>query len=452
MRIVGFEHLHCHSHYSLLDGFQTVEEAGDHWHQYGEFLCISDHGTLGAVPSQIKVCDSINEKYGKGKLSPIFACELYVNRMHSEPTPDEESRKKFMDHLGPEELEEFKIKGNHLLAIATSKQGYSNLVQLSSYGFLKGFYAKPRVNYEMLLKHKEGLVFTSCCYASEIGRAFDKKGEEVAEEVLVRYMNMFKGQFYLEIMMLDFKKQKPYDVFILKMKDKYGLPIILTNDCHYCKQEDSHYQRLMLMIQTKRTLPEIQKMIEENENQDFFELQDSNLWMKTEEELNEMWEKKYSDVIPLEIFEEAKATTVAICQKAKGVELDRSIKFPLMDEEKKALAQAVADGLKFRNLKPQGEYGKRIAEEYDIITRKGFASYFLVQKMMTDEARRVCPELLGWGDGREAVGPGRGSGGGSLILYLLGVTDVDPIRHGLLFSRFLSEARGGKQIKLKFSN
>ena len=381
----------------------------------------------------------------------VHNCELYVNRMHSEPTPDEESRKKFMDHLGPEELEEFKIKGNHLLAIATSEQGYSNLVQLSSYGFLKGFYSKPRVNYEMLQKHKEGLIFTSCCYASEIGRTFDKKGDEAAEEVLVRYMNMFKDQFYLEIMMLDLKKQKPYDVFILKMKDKYKLPIILTNDCHYCKQEDSHYQRLMLMIQTKRTLPEIQKMIEENENQDFFELQDSNLWMKTEEELNEMWEKKYSDVIPLEIFEEAKATTVAICQKAKGVELDRNIKFPLQEDEKKALAQHIADGLRFRNLQPKGEYGRRIAEEYDIITRKGFASYFIVQKLMTDEARRICPELLGWGDGREAVGPGRGSGGGSLILYLLGVTDVDPIRHGLLFSRFLSEARGGKQIKLKFS-
>jgi DNA polymerase-3 subunit alpha len=185
--------------------------------------------------------------------------------------------------------------------------------------------------------------------------------------------------------------------------------------------------------------------------QDLFELQDTNLWMKTEEELNDFWQEKYTDIIPLEIFEEAKATTVKICEMAKGVELDRSIKFPIQENEKKALAQSIADGFKFRNLSPKGEYGRRVSEEFDIITRKGFASYFLVQKKMTDEARRICPELLGWGDGREAVGPGRGSGGGSLILYLLGVTDVDPIRHDLLFSRFLSEARGGKQIKLKFS-
>jgi DNA polymerase-3 subunit alpha len=451
MKITGFEHLHLHTDYSLLDGFGQCEEYSEHWHHHGKYLCVSDHGMMGAVPRQIKACDDINDKHGKGKLSPIFGIELYVNRMHSEATPTEEARDNFIAQLGPEELSEFKIKGNHLLAIATTQQGYSNLVQLSSWGFLNGFYSKPRVNYEVLQKHKEGVVFTSCCYASEIGRTFDKKGPEAAEEVLVRYMNMFQGQFYLEIMMLDFKKQKPYDQFIISMKDKYGLPIILTQDCHYCKKEDSHYQRLMLMIQTKRTLPEINKMIAENDMQDLFELQDTNLWMKTEEELNQFWQEKYSDIIPLEIFEEAKATTVKICEMAKGVELDRSIKFPIQENEKKALAQAIADGFKFRNLNPKGEYGRRVSEEFDIITRKGFSSYFLVQKKMTDEARRICPELLGWGDGREAVGPGRGSGAGSLILYLLGVTDVDPVKHDLLFSRFLSEARGGKQIKLKFS-
>ena len=437
--------------YSLLDGFGTCEEYAEHWHHHGQFLCISDHGMMGAIPRQIKACESICDQYGKDKLTPIYACELYVNRLHSEPTPNEDARTKFMQQLSPEELDEFKIKGNHLLAIATTEVGYQNLVRLSSWGFLNGFYSRPRVNYELLQKHKEGLIFTSCCYASEIGRTFDKRGEEAAEEVLVRYMNMFQGQFYLEIMLLDFKKQKPYDIFILKMKDKYNLPIIVTNDCHYCKKEDSHYQRLMLMIQTKRTLPEIQKMIQENENQDFFELQDANLWMKTEEEMNQMWAEKYSDAIPLEIFEEAKLTTVKICNMAKGVKIDRNIKFPIQEDEKKALAQAIADGFRFRNLSPKGEYGRRVSEEFDIITRKGFASYFLVQKMMTDEARKICPQLLGWGDGREAVGPGRGSGSGSLILYLLGVTDVDPVRHGLLFSRFLSEARGGKQIKLKLS-
>jgi DNA polymerase-3 subunit alpha len=452
MRCVGFEHLHNHSHFSLLDGFQTPDEAAEHWHHHGQYLCFTDHGMMGAVPSQIKACDAINDKHGKGKLNAVIGCELYVNKAHFEATPTEESRKSFIERLDPQQLNDFKVRGSHLLAIAVTDEGYKNLVRLCSWGHLNGFYGKPRVNHEILKTHKAGLVFTSCCYASEIGRAFDTKGEESAEEVLKVYMEMFKGQFYLEIMMLDFVKQKPYDIFIIKMKEKYGLPIILTQDCHYCKKEDSHYQRLMLMVQTKRTLPEIEKAMQENEFQDFFELQDQNLWMKSEEELNSFWLEKYSDVIPLDIFEEAKMTTVKIC-KSSNVSIDRSIKFPEFPDAGERLKNLIIESCKKRNIN-FGSMGKqylnRVREELDLITRKGFASYIIVQKMMADEARRVCPELLGWGTGREAIGPGRGSCGGSLILYLLGVTDVDPVKHGLLFSRFLSEARGGKQLKLRF--
>jgi len=265
---------------------------------------------------------------------------------------------------------------------------------------------------------------------------------------------MFKDQFYLEIMLLDFKKQKPYDIFILKMKEKYKLPLIVTNDCHYCLPEDSHYQRLMLMIQTGRTLPDINKMIDSKDESvnDLFELQDSNLWMKTEEELNDMWLRKYSDAIPLEIFEEAKLTTVKICNMAKGVDLDRRLKFPKLPDEEETLKEEITKGVKFRNIPKTKEYLLRIQEEYDLICRKGFASYFLIVQKMTNEARRVAPKILGFGTGREAVGPGRGSAVGSLVLYLMGVTDVDPIKEGLLFSRFLSDARGGKQYRLRFSD
>jgi len=455
VKIVGFEHLHLHTTQgSLLDGFGTPQEYANRWQHHGNFLCISDHGTLNAVPLQIKACDEINEKKKSKSLHPIYACELYVNRMHFEGTANEEQRDSFMKRLSPDELKEFKVKGNHLLAIAINQEGYKNLVRMSSWGFMNGFYSKPRVNYEILLKHKEGIVFTSCCYASEIGRAYENKGEEAAEEVLVRYMNMFKDQFYLEIMLLDFKKQKPYDIFILKMKEKYKLPLIVTNDCHYCLPEDSHYQRLMLMIQTGRTLPDINKMIDSKDESvnDLFELQDSNLWMKTEEELNDMWLRKYSDAIPLEIFEEAKLTTVKICNMAKGVDLDRRLKFPKLPDEEETLKEEITKGVKFRNIPKTKEYLLRIQEEYDLICRKGFASYFLIVQKMTNEARRVAPKILGFGTGREAVGPGRGSAVGSLVLYLMGVTDVDPIKEGLLFSRFLSDARGGKQYRLRFSD
>lgn len=452
MRCVGYEHLHLHTDFSLLDGFGMVEEYASRWKDYGNYLCISDHGMLGAVPRQIKACEMINAKYGKGRLSPIFACELYVNRMHREATTNEEERKAYIARLSPEEKKEFQVKGAHLLAIAYNTTGYHNLVRLTSWAFLNGFYSKPRVNYEQLLAHKDGLIFTSCCYNSEVGRAFDRGGKEAACEIIERYMGMFGENFYLEIMLLDFKKQKPYDAFIIWAADYYKLPIILTNDCHYCLQEDSEYQRLMLMIQTGKTVPQIQRAMAEDSMQDFFELQDQNLWMKSEEELNDMWLAKYSDVIPLEIFEQAKLNTVEICRKAKGVELDRRNKLPVLPDADERIKDLVKRGVVFRNIPRNPQYLGRIKEEVELISRKGFSSYFIIQKMMTDEARRVAPQLIPWASGHEVVGPGRGSAVGSLVCYLLGITDVDPIEEGLLFSRFLSEARGGKQMAMRFKN
>lgn len=450
--VCGFEHLHLHSDFSTLDGFGTCEEYAARAPLINQkFLTISDHGMLGAVPRQIKACDKINEKKGKDTLSPIFACELYVNPIQPE-SEGLETMQKFMEGLDESQKKVCRASA-HLLAIAHTEEGYKNLVRLSSWGWTKGFYRKPRVNYDQLLKHKEGLFFTSCCYNSEVGRAFDEFGEDAANAVIERYIEMFgKENYFLEIMLLDFVKQKPYNKFIIKAYEKYGLKLILTNDCHYCQAEDSHFQRLMLMVQTGRTLAEIQSAIAQDQMQDFFELQDANLWMKSEDELNEKWLKDYQDVIPYELFCEAKRNTVEICNKAKGVKLDRSLKLPVIPDADEILKEEVLKGFKKRGLPQTKEYQSRLIEEYSLITRKGFASYFLLQKKMTDEARRVCAELLGFGDGTQAVGPGRGSAVGALVCYCLYITNVDPIYEGLLFSRFMSEARGGRSIVLEFNN
>lgn len=401
---------------------------------------------LGAVPRQIRACEKICDKYGKDKLSSIFAAELYVNPLQIESESEDIS--KYTSELSPEDMNIFKASP-HLLAIAYNEIGYRNLVNLTSWGFIKGFYRKPRVNYEQLLKHKEGLYFTSCCYNSEVGRAFDRGGEEEAYKAIEKYIEMFgKENYFLEIMLLDFKKQKPYNEFIVKAREKYNLGIIVTQDCHYCLQEDSHYQRLMLMVQTNRTIQEIQNALKEDAMRDFFELQDANLWMKSEEELNEKWLSDYSDVVPYEIFCEAKKTTVEICRKAKGVKLDRSLKLPSFPDADERLKLLVLKGYRYRQLPDTKVYKNRIIEELGLISRKGFSTYFLIQKMMTDEARKWCKEFIG-GDGTQAVGPGRGSAVGSLVCYCLGITDVDPVKEDLLFSRFMSEARGGRSIKLE---
>lgn len=443
LKIVGFEHLHLHSDFSVLDGYSTAFEYAKRAKEINQnFLCITDHGSLGGIPRQIQAC----EKYG---IHPIFGCELYINPL--QPTLNiGQKASEVTGDMSPEERKKFK-KSYHLLAIAYNQEGYKNLVNLSSAGWTKGFYYKPRINYELLQKHKEGLIFTSCCYNSEIGQAFDRGGEEEGFKMIEKYINFFgKDKFYLEIMLLDFSKQKPYNQFIIKAHEKYGLPLNLANDTHYCQKDDSKMQRLMLMIQTKKTLKEIEEKKAEDETADLFELQDQNLWMKSEEELNQKWLSDYKDDIPYELFEQAKINTTKIAQLSKGVELDRSIKLPYIPEAEEKLLEEIQIGFNYRRLPKNQKYIDRIKEEYKLICQKGFASYFLIQKMMTDEARRICPKLLGYGDGSEAVGCGRGSAVGSLVCYCLRITDVNPIEHDLLFSRFLSPSRGGKQMKLRY--
>jgi DNA polymerase-3 subunit alpha len=445
--IVGFEHLHRHTDFSLLDGFAMVEEYAEYSKSVNQkFLCVSDHGAMGCGPRQIAACD----KHG---LHPIFACELYINPYQ----PKVEEGKKTSDYMEDMNEEEKKRmrKSNHLLAIAYTNEGYTNLCKMSSWAWKHGFYYFPRINHEILQQHKKGIIFTTCCYSSEIGYAFDKGGAEAADAVIENYIRMIgKENLLLEVMMLDFEKQAPYNLYIQTAAVKYGLDWILTQDCHYCKPGDSKFQRYQIMIQRKRTIAQIQADIDkakaEGNSADIFELQDGNLWMKSEEELNLFWETKYKDNLDKDFFQIGKANTVKVCERAKGVKLDRSIKLPLLERDEENLKEAIARGFKFRQIPLNKVYIERVEEEFALIKRKGFCSYCMIEYMTAQECRRWYKEKFG-GDGSEAMGPGRGSAVGCLIFYLLGVTDVDPVKHDLLFSRFLSPARGGKQMKLRFS-
>lgn len=449
--ITGIEHLHRHSCFSLLDGYAHPEEYAEYSSKVNQkFLCITDHGMMACIPRQIKACEDHN-------IFPIFGCELYLNPM--QPDTSKEDYETFMKALSEDE-KKYLRKSFHILAVAHNEIGYSNLVRLSSWGWTHGLGGRPRrprVTHEQLIKYKEGITFTSGCYNSEIGQAFEgfcgPGGDEAGFAVIEKYMAMFGRNFYLELMLLDFSKQKPYDAFLIRAHERYGVPLVLTNDCHYCYKDDARMQRIMLQIQTKKTNAEIEDAIRRNPDIDFFELQDTNLWMKSEEEVNSMWMQNYSDVIPVDLFNQSKANTVRICEKAKGVQLDRNIKLPQIPDADQKFKECIFRGIEDRGIsKSNKQYMSRLQEEYNLICKLGFSSYFLIQKQMVDEARRVAPEILGYGDGSEAVGPGRGSAVGALSCYCLGITDVDPIKHDLLFSRFLSESRGNKKMKLRFTN
>lgn len=450
--VMGFEHLHRHSHFSLLDGFATCDEYAARMREINQkYLCITDHGVMGAIPEQIMACEQIDGKSVSEdkKLFPIFGCELYVNNMQPKVANRNESAE-FRKQLDEGQQKKFD-KSNHLLAIAYNLKGYSNLVKLTSWGWIHGYYRRPRVNHEILNQYKEGIIFTSTCANSEIATAFFSGGDGPGFEMVEKYMAMFGENFYLELMMLDFKDQKPYDAFLIRAHLKYHIPIFLSQDCHYCKKEQSHNQRLMLLQKGKRTLADIQGLIdsgdEEGEDRPF-ELQDENLWLKSEPELDEFWEAKFSDVIDFELYKQAKANTVKIAEFAKGVQLDREIKLPRIPDAEDKLWDEILRGFKKRSCPKTPRYIKQVREEYELITEKGFASYFLIQKMMVDEARDYCQRQLGF-DPVYGVGPGRGSVCGSLVAYCLRLHDLDPIRHNLRFSRFLSPARGGKQTKFR---
>jgi DNA polymerase-3 subunit alpha len=404
-----------------------------------KYLTVTDHGMMGVIPRQIRACDIVG-------IQPIFGIEAYVNNMHM---PKSELAKA---HLTEEEKVEYG-KNYHLLALACTDKGYSNLVQLSSQSWLQ-FYKKPRITYEQIHKHKEGIIFTSSCYIGEIGQAFDRYGPDKAQDVLDRYIEWFSPNFYLEIMLLDFKKQRTYNEWLIKQHLRTGIAVTISQDCHYSRKEDSQQQRRMLMIRGKKTEKDFENI---EDGQDYFELQDTNLWLKSEEELDEKYLKResdgfcYADIIPPEIYTQAKRNTVEIARKASGVEIDRSIKLPQIPDADAKLKEAVMAGYKWRGIGAKNKYINRLSEEVGLICRKGFAAYFLIQQEIVKEARRVCPQLLGWGNGDEAIGPGRGSAAGSLVCYCLGITDVDPLKHDLLFSRFLSEARGGREMKTKLS-
>jgi DNA polymerase-3 subunit alpha len=448
--ITGVEHLHRHSHFSLLDGFATCDEYAERMRQINQkYLCVTDHGVMGTIPEQIMACDMIDGKpVGADKrLFPIFGCELYVNAMQPKVANRDESAA-FRKNLSEDEQKKFD-KSSHLLAIAYNLTGYSNLVRLTSWAWIHGYYRRPRVNHEVLNQYKEGIIFTSTCGNSEIANAYMGNGsfnEDAGFAMIEKYMAMFGDKFYLELMMLDWKMQKPYDAFLLKAHAKYHIPLILTQDCHYCKKEHSHNQRLMLMQKNKRTLADIQALIESGDAEDLFELQDTNLWLKSEEEFNEKWESDYHDIIDYDLYMQAKGNTVKLAEFAKGVQLDREIKLPRIPDAEAVLWDEVKKGFVARGCPKEPTYIKRIREEYELITEKGFASYFLIQKMMTDEARDYTKRVLGF-DPMYGVGPGRGSVCGSLLAYCLRLHDLDPIRHDLRFSRFLSPARGGKQTK-----
>lgn len=390
-----FVHLHIHSEYSLLDGANRIKDIPKRAKELGmDSIAITDHGVMYGVIDFYKACKAEGVK-------PIIGCEVYVaprTRFDKEPNIDN--------------------KYNHLILIAKNNQGYKNLSKLVSLGFLEGYYYKPRIDLEILEKYSEGLICLSACLAGSVNQALLNGDEEKAEEIALWHKKVFGEDYYIEIQNNGLQEQVLANQKLIKLAKKLDIPLVATNDAHYLKKEDAYNHEVLLCIQTGKRMSDEDRMRFETDE----------LYIKSPEEMSEYFSS----------FPEAIENTVKIANKCNvEFEFGHTI-LPNYDvpEEFKShydyFKKLCDDGIiKRYGENPSKEILDREEYELSIIQKMGFVDYFLIVWDYIHFAK----------ENGIPVGPGRGSGAGSIVAYAIGITDIDPIKYGLMFERFLNPER-----------
>lgn len=394
MASASFVHLHAHTQYSLLDGACRIPDLVAKAKACGmPAVAMTDHGNLfGAVHFQ--------RAARAESLKPILGLETYVAR---------QSRHERSGGMGN--------GPHHLLLLARTPEGLRNLMQLSSIGFLEGFYYKPRIDLEVLRRHCGGLIGLSACLKGEVNALARADRMEEAERVAREYAELFDGHFYLELMDHGLPQEALANERLLDLARRTGLPLVATNDCHYMERAHAKAHDVLLCIQTNRLREDPKRMRFETDR----------LHFATPEEMAERFGH-----VP-----EALANTLRIAELCDVGAPDGQLRlprFPLPAPFTSAddyLEHLAEEGVKRRYGEPGEKVRERLRYELDVIRRMGYAGYFLIVRDFIEFARgRGIP-----------VGPGRGSAAGSLVSYAVSITNIDPIRYDLLFERFLNPER-----------
>ena len=390
-----FVHLHIHSEFSLLDGAIRIKELPKRVKELGmKSVALTDHGVMYGVIDFYKACKAEGIK-------PIIGCEVYVatrSRLDKEPGIDN--------------------KYNHLILLAKDNIGYKNLSKLVSLGFLEGYYYKPRIDLEILEKYHEGLIALSGCLAGSISQEILNGNIEKAEEIAMWFKNLFKEDYYLELQNNGLKEQVLVNQKLVQISKKLDIPIVGTNDAHYLRKEDSYNHEVLLCIQTGKKMSDEDRM----------KFETDELYVKSPEEMAD-----YFKYLP-----EAIENTAKIAEKCNvEFEFGHTI-LPNYDvpEEFEThydyLRKICEDGLKARYGEDLNEeILKRAEYEMEVINKMGYVDYFLIVWDFIHYAK----------SNGIPVGPGRGSGAGSILAYAIGITDIDPLRYNLIFERFLNPDR-----------
>lgn len=398
---MDFVHLHNHSDYSVLDGAITIDKLIERTKELGmKAVALTDHGNMfGAV--------EFYQKANRAGVKPIVGEEFY---MSPGKRTDHSEQNSVKDSNGE--------KAYHLVLLAENEQGYKNMMKLSSIGYTEGFYYKPRIDMEVLEKYSAGLICSSACLAGEIPRCIMRGRPKEAREIAGRFNEIFgRDRFYLELQDHGIPEQKTVNDELIKISSELNIPLIVTNDAHYVKKEDAYSHEILLCVQTGKTVKDENRM----------RFATNEFYLKSPEEMTALFKD----------YPQAAANTVKI---AEMVDLTIDLGHPALPQFD------VPEGYDLNSyllhLATQGAnriYGtplpdavqKRLSYEYEVISNMGFAGYFLIIWDFIKEARRM----------NIPVGPGRGSGAGSIISYCLGITSLDPLKYDLLFERFLNPER-----------
>ena len=416
-----FVNLHHHDEFSIRDGLGKVGDLVKLLKaQNGLFCAVTNHGGIGGWIKQYNACR-------KARIKPLFGIEAYVNDYRGED-PDE--RKQHRSNF-------------HLVLLAKTEEGFYNIIRIHNDAQLNGFYYLPRANYATLKEFGSGIVALSACYSGEIATALANEDEEAALVAYERYKEAF-DEFYIELTMIEWPEQIEMNRKLIRFAQKVGAPMVVTLDSHYLYPEHSETHDILMLIRYGRTSLEKNDSVDEG-----WQFKTKNLCYRSEEGIRELWEEGFdfyledgtsqhyeyqNEVFTKEILEEAILNTRRIAVGCDDIELDSTLKLPrLYDDAAVELERRAWEGLRKRGLKGIKKYDERLSFELEVITRLGYEDYFLVVEKIVNDARKQYGEF--------AVGWGRGSAGGSLVSYSLGITDLDPIRYGLLFERFLDYGR-----------
>ena len=389
-----FVHLHVHTEYSLLDGACRIDRMFDRLKELGQTaIAITDHGVMYG-------CVDFYKAAKKAGVKPIIGCEVYVA-----------TRSRF-DKVN-------RIDGsNHLVLLCKNETGYKNLIKLVSAGFIEGFYSKPRVDKELLEQHHEGLVCLSACLAGEIPQALLAGDYEKAKAAALYFNDLFgQGNFYIEIQDHGIDAQQQILPLLIRLARETGIPLVATNDAHYLRKEDSKMQSILICIQTGKTVQDADKL----------EFETDEFYLKSTEEMYDLFSiapdacentVKIAEMCDFDF--EFGVTKLPYFEAPDG--MDNQVYFEKLCRE--GLVRRYGDGV-------TDEMRERLEYEIDVIRRMGYTNYYLIVFDFINYAKQQGIP----------VGPGRGSGAGSLAAYCVGITNIDPIRYNLLFERFLNPER-----------